>query len=304
MLTTTLLISLVLGQTAKAANPPKPDRPEDSTAIAALTKEFVDAFNAGDGKRLALTFTEDGHVLTETADVISGRKAIEEHYLGSFSTARQAKIELEPGLIRFLSPDVAVEEGLATLTFAPGEPAERTRYTVNYVKRDGKWLHAYVRDHITGQPADHNAHLKPLQWMVGDWVSEGSDAVVHTKCQWVDDGHFLLRSYEVVREGKPDLKGTERIGWDPLTKRVRSWIFDSGGGFGEATWVQTDEQTWTLHASGVSKDGEPATLTRVVTRLDPHRIKWSQRDAMVDGEPGDALGDYVMVALPPKPKRP
>ena len=304
MRTTTFLMILALGISASADQPPKLDRPEDRAAIATMTKEFVDAFNAGDAQKLALTFSDDGQVVNESGDVLTGRKAIEAHYLSSFPSQTKPKIELEPGFLKFLSADVAVEEGLATITSAADEPSEHSRYTVNYVKRDGKWLHAYVRDHLTEQPAAHNAHLKPLQWLVGEWVSEGSDSIVHTKCQWLDDGHYLLRSYEVVRAGKPTMKGTERIGWDPLSKRIRSWIFDSVGGFGEATWVQTDEQEWTLQATGVSHDGEPATLTRVVNRVDPHRIRWSQRDAMVGGKTVESLGDYVMVTLPPKPKRP
>ena len=32
---------------------------------------------------------------------------------------------------------------------------------------------------------------------------------------------------------------TQRIGWDPAAKQIRSWEFDSEGGFGEGTWGET-----------------------------------------------------------------
>ncbi len=287
-----------------AQEPTKLDRPVDRASISAITKEFLDAFNAGDAKKLAATFTVDGQIIDENGEVICGRAAIEEDFRQAFQLPAKAKLEIESGTTWFLTSDVAVEEGLSRLTPAPGEPPEVTHYTVNYVKTDGKWLHAFVRDHAVEQVAAHNEHLKALDWMVGEWVSEGTNAIVKTKCEWIDDGRFLMRTYQVELAGKPMLKGTERVGWDPLTKRIRSWVFDNGGGFGEATWAQSDPSTWTLHASGVSNTGIPATMTRVVTKLDAHRSLWIQRDGVVNGKSVDSLGEYVMVKAPPTAKRP
>ena len=304
MRTTIFCVALSVGMVATAQESAKVDRPEDRAAIAAVTKQFLDAFNEGNAKTLASTFVEDGQIITEDGEVIDGRAAIEAEFAEAFEDPDRAKMEIEPALLKFLTADVAVEEGLSRITLAAGEPPQIGRYTVNYVKKDGKWLHAYVRDNPIEQPPAHNEHLKPLEWMLGDWVNEGSDAIVKTKCEWVDDGRFLMRTYHVERDGKPTMKGTERVGWDPLTKRIRSWIFDSAGGFGEATWIQTDEHTWTLQATGVSNEGVAATLTRVVTQLDPHRILWSQKDMMVGGKLAGSLGDYTMVQAPPAAKRP
>ena len=304
MRTTIFCVALSVGMVATAQEPAEVDRPEDRAAIAAVTKQFLDAFNERDAKTLASTFLEDGQIITEDGEVIEGRAAIEAEFADAFENPDRAKMEIEPALLKFLTADVAVEEGLSWIILAPGEPAEVGRYTVNYVKKDGKWLHAYVRDHTIEQPPAHNEHLKPLEWMIGDWVSEGSDAIVKTKCDWVDDGRYLMRTYRVERDGKETMKGTERVGWDPLTKRIRSWIFDSAGGFGETTWIQTGERSWTLQATGVSNEGVAATLTRVVTQLDPHRILWSQKDMIVGGKPTVSLGDYTMVQAPPVAKRP
>ena len=33
--------------------------------------------------------------------------------------------------------------------------------------------------------------------------------------------------------GMPVLSGTQRIGWDPLNRQFKTWIFDSEGGHAE-----------------------------------------------------------------------
>ena len=47
-------------------------------------------------------------------------------------------------------------------------------------------------------------------------------------------------------QGKPVMNVTQRIGWDPLTKQIKSWVFDSDGGYGDALldpqWQSVDHQ--------------------------------------------------------------
>ena len=36
--------------------------------------------------------------------------------------------------------------------------------------------------------------------------------------------------------GQVDISGIQVIGWDPIAKAIRSWTFDSNGGFAEGKW--------------------------------------------------------------------
>ena len=101
-----------------------------------------------------------------------------------------------------------------------------------YVKQDGRWLQAAVRDELLGGPTPHE-RLGELEWMIGEWVNESQAAVVHTTCRWSEDGNFLLREFTMKTQGEPVLSGTQRIGWDPVRQQIRSWVFDSEGGFGQ-----------------------------------------------------------------------
>src|SRR5262249_32028508 len=154
-----------------------------------------------------------------------GRDLIERRLAETFAASPGIKLALEIESIRFLSPDVAKEEGRSRVTPTHGAPDSR-RYTALFVKRDGRWLISSVREEPDPLVRPHD-RLKDLEWMIGDWVDEGSESVVRVACRWSDDENFLIRIFTVRRHGKPVLTVTQRIGWDPLAHQVRSWEFDS-----------------------------------------------------------------------------
>src|SRR5262249_23951699 len=156
---------------------------------------------------------------------------IEESFAATFAESKGAKIDLEIEAIRLLHPEVVKEEGRSIVTPVKGAPVVRL-YTVLYVKRDGRWLISSVREEPDPVIPAHD-RLKGLEWLIGEWFDEAPDSVVRFNCQWSEDRNFLMRSYTLKWAGKSVMTGTQRIGWDPLAKRFRSWEFDSEGGFGE-----------------------------------------------------------------------
>ena len=67
-----------------------------------------------------------------------------------------------------------------------------------------------------------------------------------------------------------DLEGTQVIGWDPAAGTIRSWMFDSDGGFGEGIWTKNDN-TWIVKFSQVLPDGRKASATNIYTLVDATR---------------------------------
>ena len=93
---------------------------------------------------------------------------------------------------------------------------------------------------------------------------------------------------------------SQRIGWDPLTKRFKAWVFDSEGGYGESLWTPT-EAGWIIKATSVNSDGSTASATNYVepTGLDHYLFR------SVDRVVGDELLPPVEVQIvrqPPQPK--
>jgi hypothetical protein len=74
------------------------------------------------------------------------------------------------------------------------------------------------------------------------------------------------------------------IGWDPADGNVRSWFFDSRGGFGDGQWTR-DGNSWTITSNGVVSDGRHGTSTNVWKFTDNNAMVWDSKDRQLDGVP-------------------
>ncbi len=313
---TGLCVSEAAAQEPKKAALGPASRSADEKAIREASAAFVRAYNAGDAKAIAGLFTEDAEVVNEEGAPIQGREAIGALFASTFAAHPGETIELDEISIRFLGRDVAKEDGRARIVPGRTNPAavsrtkgpsvahtggpQISRYTVLYVRQDGRWLQSSVREHADKEITPHE-RLEPLGWLVGEWVDEGSSSVVHSNTQWSADGNFLLRDFTIQIAGQPALRGTQRIGWDPLTRQIISWVFDSDGGHGVALWAHEGER-WVVKASGVLRDGRTATATQIYTVVNPHLVRWKSVDRTLGDQAEPDVAELVMVRKPPRPR--
>ena len=134
--------------------------------------------------------------------------------------------------------------------------------------------------------ADDAAQASPLEalaWMVGTWIDEGEDATIVTECSWTKNRKFLKRSFQMKIDEEVTLEGDQFVGWDPLAGYIRSWTFDSEGGFGEGIWIQDGDQ-WLVKASFVLADGSRASSLNVYTHVDDDTIGWQSTNREIAGE--------------------
>jgi hypothetical protein len=123
-----------------------------------------------------------------------------------------------------------------------------------------------------------------LEWLIGDWTTgakkgEGSNA----SYSWAENGNFIISTFATTINGFPIVGGTQWIGYDAVDKKIRSWSFYSGGGFGEAEWTQ-DGKTWTIPTKARSKDGKQITATNILTRVDGDHATWQMTKLTVHGK--------------------
>ncbi len=276
------------------------DRPDDRKALDALVEEFIKAYNAGDASAIAGLFSEQGQIIDEVGDATRGRAAIQDRFASTFETYPGSTIQIAVSSRRFLGSDVALEEGRATVRRGEGQAGGSGRYFVIYVKRDGRWLHDTVQEYPADEPSS-SERLKELAWMVGDWITESDDSVVSTHCEWDENKNYLLRKFTANLQGREPLSGTQRIGWDPLTRQIKSWVFDSEGGYAEGLWTRNGDQ-WIVKLNGVLRDGRVASATDIITYVNPHTARWRSVDRIVGGEPMPDVDEFVLVRTPPKPR--
>jgi uncharacterized protein (TIGR02246 family) len=278
-----------------ASREPNPD----AQAIGELLALFIKAYNARDAKALGELFTANAEIEDEDGDVTRGRDAIVARFAKIFRDGESGTLGVTTDSLRFLGPDLAIEEGTASLTTRAGEPPRTDRYSVIYAREAGRWLHARIRDEPSDEVSPHEQLLQ-LEWMLGEWVNESDDGIVLTTCKWSDNGNFLLREFDIKVEGRIALSGTQRIGWDAQRKQFRMWVFDDSGGFAEGLMSRAGDR-WVIKGSGVRSDGRAVSFTNVITILSKDRLRWQTFDRTIGGEAMPETDQFQVVRRAPQP---
>jgi uncharacterized protein (TIGR02246 family) len=274
---------------------------EQAEVVRGNSQALVEAYNRGDAKGLAALFCPQAELVDDAGNVHKGREAIAAIYSKFVERFPGAKMELNIDSLHFAAPSIAIEDGTRTVT--TGDQSERAtnRYTMVHVKRDEGWTIASAREFAEDPAPTPRERLEPLAWMVGDWVDEGSDVAITISCRWADSGNFLLIDFDAKVQGESVMKSNQRIGWDPLASRVRSWVFDSDGGYGEGAWTQVDE-SWVIKSTAVLPDGLTGSATIVIRPDGEDKFVMTGFDRIL----GDALeSDFeaVIVRKPPQPSQ-
>jgi hypothetical protein len=124
--------------------------------------------------------------------------------------------------------------------------------------------------------------LDELDWMVGDWIDADEHASIETSVKWSANDAFLIRSFRVSNLAAEPLSGMQIIAWDPAEKRIRSWTYDSRGGFGEETWSRSGDQ-WSMRTRFTRPDGSKASAVHVMTRAGDDSFRWKSVNRLIDG---------------------
>ncbi len=291
-----LAIALLLygGRDAQAQEgTPSPDE----AAIHHAAVEFVDAYNAKDAAAITALFGPKARLETSDGQLTEGADKIKAGFEEVFSEEPKAMISLAMESLLFLTPDVAIEQG-ATEFFPDGELlTTRSKYLVVHLKNDGKWKMISARS-MGEEIVSNYEYLRRIEFLVGEWVDEDADSTVDSRFHWDEGKNFLLQDFSVRRGSEVVQKGVQRIGWDPQAKRIRGWVFDGQGGFGESSWEEV-EGSWVVKASGVAATGESRSGTRTLTP-DGDRILVRLSDRT---DQGLRLPDinFTMVRKPPAP---
>jgi len=151
-----------------------------------------------------------------------------------------------------------------------------------------------VQEDATADDAEATSPLDQLDWMVGQWVDRGDEATIVTNCTWTRNRSFLSRTFQVTINEDVTLEGTQVVGWDPVENRLRSWTFDSNGGFGQGRWIQ-DGNRWLVKTSYVLATGERASALNVFTYVDQDTFRWQSIAREIAGELQPSIPEVTVV---------
>ena len=296
-------VLLVCCMSCFVSNACRADQAEDEAAIRKSDDAYVEAYNKHDAKALAEMWSPEAvYVDPETGEEAVGREEIEKEFAETFEGLKDAKLEIDVKSIKFLSPNVAVESGTARIVRPNEEPDEST-YSALFVKRDGKWLLDRVtEDQPPAPPApppSNYEHLKDLEWMVGSWIDNDEDgqATIQTDCDWAKNKNFMTRSFAVVIGDQVNMAGMQIIGWDPVAKQIRSWVFDSDGGFAEGKWTRKGNR-WLIQQTGTLPDGSKSSAVNIMKQIDNDSFTWQSVQRSVNGDILPNVDEVTVVRKP------
>ncbi len=256
----------------------------DEMAIRGNVDKYVELYNRRDAKGMADMWSSDAvYTDASSGEEFTGRDAIAAHFTDVFAGMEDAKLNVTVDSVEFVSPNVAIERGSTVVTYAEYDPDE-SNYSAVHVKRDGKWYIDRISEVVvTPPPPSHYEHLKVLEWMVGDWIDSDDEVSIETTVEWTKNHNFLRRSFAVVTADDVPLSGVQLIGWDPNAKCIRSWTFDSDGGFAEATWLR-EGSAWHIRNRATLPGGGVASVVNILTEVDRNSFLWESISREADGE--------------------
>ncbi|WP_197441584.1 YybH family protein [Thalassoglobus neptunius] len=272
----------------------------ETEVVLSSARQFVKEFNAHNVDKLLSMYAPKAEIIQRDGSRQIGTKEIRGSFTTYFEQNPEAQIAVRLESVKELTPNLALEEGTVTL-FDDGNTASYvSSYILLHSKVEGMWKIA-VSKVTEDEILDRQNALDQLAWMEGEWIDEGATSSIYWNCQRSEDGNYLLRSFDIRFADGRVAKGTQRIGWDPVQSRIRSWAFDTSGGFAEATWSQVGE-VWVNKSTGYQPDGTAVSATNYVIPIRGDRYLLRSVERIAGNEKADDV-EAVVVRRGPKPAK-
>ena len=255
---------------------------ESTEEIRQAIDDYVTAFNDRDAERMGEMWTPHAVYTDRTSsERVIGRDAIMKQFTEILADESNApKLAVSTRSIEFVSPSVAIERGQAVVS--RGEEVSESEYTAVYVKHDKLWLIDRVTEEAASTTASHYEQLKVLEWLLGEWVDAGDGFEIDTTCKWTENQNFISRIYSVTNQEGVESSGLQLIGWDAASQEIRSWLFDSSGGYVLGTWTQRDDK-WVVQSVATLADGARGSFTSIFRPTDDGNYTWQKINRVIDG---------------------
>jgi uncharacterized protein (TIGR02246 family) len=272
------------GDFARADDEPKAkSRQADEAAIKKFAADFAGDFDKRDAKAIASHYTAEGEFIRNDGEPISGPKEIEEAYAAYFKGLKgKTKLDVQFDGLRFPSADTAVAEVTLRLKDEDGDCMASSWRNTLLVREGGQWKVALTREWDRDTSEDDT--LKDIEWLIGNWQVSEKDREVTSSFEWNENKTFIHGKYTIKDGGKVSESGIQLIGRDNNDGVIRSWAFQSDGGFGGGVWTREGKK-WTVDVHGVLANGQELTATNIYIHLDPNTYSFQSVDRELDDEP-------------------
>ncbi len=257
---------------------------KDRLAIVKSIEGYLDAMNRQAAQQAASYWSQSGEWICDDGRRIRGTEAIAEEMNRLFQNdPAGVNVSLRDVTIRFITRDVSIEDGIAIVS-VPGEEPTESNYSAVHVRQNGIWKIDSIRETLFSVSPTRSSKLDDLSWLIGDWVDQADgDFEIKTSCRWTEGNKAIRRSFTVSNNQGQLGAGTQVIVWDARLGKIRSWIFDSNGGFGNGTWENTGDSQWTVDAQFQSADGGLTQSSQIYSKITQSSLEFQSTNRILDG---------------------
>lgn len=265
---------------APAADPAVGSDAADVAAIRAAATAYRGALAKGDAAAIRGAWADGGDVVDGWGNLLSAADVAEAG--GGPAGAPRPEIRAGETRVRLVTPDVAIEDGFVDVVIPGTTTPLEGWFSAIWVKQGAAWKLAGIRE-AERPPVPGPDTLGDLDWMVGEWtlvpdegVAKDATPAMEMSVRWDAGRRFLVRDVRLQSPAaaeKATVELQQRIGWDPIVGRIRSWSFASDGTRSEATWFR-DGGSWVSRTTTTPPDGIQSTTLHVYTYDGKDRCQW------------------------------
>lgn len=256
---------------------------DDSQDILNRLTSYQESLTTNDPAKVASYWTSDAEfIYPRTGETVNGNKEIAEALLKKMSEVPNTKILFKDLKVELTSSDHAIVIGYAQLD-QNGKLGEKRARKIELVKENGQWLISRTSEINIANAPNVYERLKPLEWLIGSWNDDDDNVDIHFENKWDKNKNFIIQKFTSTIYGNDEIDGLQIIGWDPDQEKIRSWIFDTDGGYGGGYWTKSGN-SWQLELNYTLSDGREATSLNLFTQKDADHYEFSSIQREVDGE--------------------
>jgi len=278
-----IVLTLLAAAWLAGCNRAEQDSEADEKSIRNIAQSYQEAYNQQDAAKLTREWTSDAtYINPVTGESAEGREAIEQLFKKKFAEGKKRRLQITIKSIEFPKAGQAIEMGVMQVSL-DDRPPQEVAYQAEYAKENGKWQIKAINEIELQVPSSHFKQLESLAWLVGKWEDSDENVEILFDNQWDKYKNFITQYFKMKIYGQDDIEGKQIIAWDPVKDVVRSWVFDSDGGFGEGTWGKVDN-SWNATMYFTLSDGRVASSKNIYTPVDDYSYTFASVEREVDGE--------------------
>lgn len=277
------IVLIVLGACVAGCSQMQSNENTDEKGIREAVKAYQEAYNNQDAEKLSRLWVSDASYFNPlTGKSAEGRDEIEQLFKNMFAQENKKHLEITITNITFPNANEAIQNGIIK-AMSPNQPEQQVAYQVKFVKQEGKWLLKTINEIELQAPFSNYERIKELAWLVGKWEDSDEHVQILFDNQWDTYRNFITEHFKMKIYDQDNIEGKQIIAWDPLKEIIRSWVFDSDGGFGEGTWEKVDN-SWIASMRYTLSDGRAASAKNVYTVVNDSSYTFASVEREVDGE--------------------